>query len=330
MIIHAKKIYRINYQEDTDCNTGSSFVMNSDPHNPPYLEFYGYELENAIIVMGMLPEELTKSSKLKRSEEIKYKIHIIQTALKETYDNKGHYDLSMDENALAFLDSSEKGYISYLLGMVFATLVAQKTYNYKYIVHYSKFEKSKYCRYPIPKTPYLNPKTGKHVLLSSPDLVGMNIKGRKYGVFEAKGYQYFYQGVMRKAVNQVQQIKSINGKPVDRIVAYSRLLSSGNTIRTKDPTEGFYNIELDDLAALIWQYLPVVELLNELQSNKNYKTSDNFQVFDASFIEGSKHIKIHSDTFNLINDFLEVNSWDEKYNKRLSNVNAGAFKLYIE
>lgn len=299
MILRANEVYRIKYQEDTDCNSGKKLVMNDTPHDPDYLEFTGSELYEVIMVMGLLPNERKNPViSLSRSNEISFKLHMVQLALKKTSDDQGNNYLSMDDDAMKFLDSSERAAISYWLGMFFATLVAIKEYGFESVVHFARFEKSSYCKQAIPKKKKRNPKTKKTIKKSSPDLVAIDKTNSKYGVFEAKGYQIFRRKTMVNAVDQVQQIKSINNdSDIKRIVAYSRLKSSDITLRTKDPLKGKINIELDVNEALVWQFMPLYELMKEIGVTK-----ENEHVYcETNFVEGFKKLELHSEFYDFLN-----------------------------
>lgn len=321
MILRANEVYRIKYQEDTDCKTGEKLVMNATPHNPDYLEFTGSELYEVIMVMGLLPNERNNPAvSLSRSNEISFKLHMVQLALKKTTDNLGNNYLSLDDDAMKFLDSSEKAAISYWLGMFFATLVAIKEYNFWSVVHFARFEQSSYCRHKIPKNKRRNPKTKKIIKMSSPDLVAIDNTLSKYGVFEAKGYQIFRRRTMVNAIDQVQQIKSINSDPdIKRIVAYSRLNSSAITLRTKDPTKGKIKLELDTEDALLWQYMPLYDLTKELGIAKD----NRYAYCEIDFVEGFEVLKFHPEFYGLLqeasDDYKNEKSM-KKYKGRIADL----------
>ena len=344
MIIKKTKIYRLQYQVDLDCNTGAKFVMSpqtpKDPHSGddvPYFEFTGGELEEAILTMGLLPDEAKDPKcRMKRSEELSFKVAMVGSVLCELKDKNDINFLAMDENRLSFMDGSEKAAISYWLGMFFATLIAKKKFGYEYVTHYARFMKSKYKLCDPTKSTYTDPKTKKTVKLSTPDLIAMDAtdpRKSNYGVFEAKGYQYFGTKTMQKAIEQVQQIKSINYKSnIQKIVAYTRLLPSGNTIRTKDPEGGVFDLELDNRLAILWQYLPVVDLFKEFENRKKFKSSDGFYVLNHSFVEGSERLKISKDLFDVLDkhrsDLREI---DPESNEKLDRViNDNLLKVIIE
>lgn len=307
MVIYSNRTYRIAFQEDTDCNIGAKLVMNDDPHDPPYLEFKGGELFESICIMGLLPNEVVnKGTKLKRSEEFKFKKFMVQAVLTEYVDRAGKKCLAINEDALNYFDSSEKSAISYWLGMFFATLLAKHEYGFQYIVHYSRLLKCKDYKYKIVNKPYKDPITNKDVILSSPDLIAMDGTQYNYGVFEAKGYQTFDKRTMNKAVLQARQICSIEGDSnLIKLVAYSRLKNNGITIRTKDPVDGDLAIRFDKYQALLWQYQALTELFRELVANKKTREENGYIVCDGLY-EGINEMSLDSKIYSYISEHENI------------------------
>lgn len=289
MIIDPNKTYRIAFQEDADCTTGLQIVMNDTLHNPPYLEFTGGELIEAICIMGLLPHEVNnRTVALKRMEELNFKIHMVQAIIKEKKDKAGNDCLSINEETAKYLDSSEKSAISYWLGMFFSTLLAKHEYGFKYVIHYSRFEQSSYCSKKIGKRAYTDPNTQRVINLSTPDLIAMDGTKYQYGVFEAKGNKSFDKLTMNKAMLQAQQVRSINGrKKIIKLVSYTRIRNTGIIIRTKDPVGGDLDIFFNRYQAFLWQYLPIAELFYELQNDNKVKSEDGYYVCKDLFVGNS-------------------------------------------
>ena len=294
MIIRSNRDYRIYLQEDFNCSQVSIKVNPILQPNLPYLEFKGSELLEAIMIMGLLPDE-AKSQKveLARTEEYKFKRHMVQAVLKENKDLLGNRYLSLDPSKTIYLDSSEKAVISYWLGMFFATLLARHQYGFENVVHYKRFEKSVYCISKISKTPFKDPSTGKIVKLSTPDLIAMDGKYCEYGVFEAKGYDSFDKSKIGKAINQVKQIRRINGNSdILKIVAYSRLKSSDIRMRAIDPTGGIYDISFNKPLLLLWQYAPIADLFAELRlSDSRIEMNEGYFIYKGGIFPGIEQIR---------------------------------------
>lgn len=161
-------------------------------------------------------------------------------------------------------------------------------------------------------------------------MTDMNPRNSKYGVFEAKGYQVFSTKTMKKATEQVQQIKSINNTVPEKIIAYTRLSPSGNTIRTKDPEGGIFDIEIDNEVAILWQYLPIVELFLE----NGYEREKGFCVLNRSFMEGSSRLKVSEDLFDVLHEYHRnldnVGADDWSRNKIANAIKSNQLKVIVE
>lgn len=239
------------------------------------LVFSGKDLLKAIITMGMLRGESFKKC---RKAEIEFKLAMVKAALKEKYvkektSGQSYYCLHIDSTFINNLDSTEKGSISYWLGMFFATLLAQNKYGYEHVTHYSLFEKTYKTQYSFNKIGYIS-KKNKKVTKSTPDLIATDRGLTKFGVFEAKGMENIRSDTMIHAYNQVKQVKGIVRKvdntlivPSENIVSYTRLSIADLFMRIKDPTGGDDTIEMD-WDALIWQYEPLYELNEEIKHSR--------------------------------------------------------------
>ena len=214
------------------------------------LMFTGKDLLDAIVFMGMLPSDInSKSVNVSRRDEIKFKRILVEACLDVIPNNSTEY-LVMKKSFFKYLDSTEKGAIRYWIGMFFATLLARKEYRYEYVIHYSRFVNSNYCRMPIQPTtvPGSSIKPNSR---STPDLITVKNNMKEYGVFEAKGYNRYNSKTMEHAYDQVKRIGIVNNvKTSDNIVSFSVLNFTDNSIRFKDPL-GEEKIEID---IYIWHY----------------------------------------------------------------------------
>ena len=242
------------------------------PIHPVFYKSYGikqadfdftmFDLIKAVLYMGMKPGMIFAKS---RKAELEFKFAMVNAALDDEQIPKKPYNyrfVRMNSVFIASLDPTEKAAIHYWIGMIFATLLAHKKFNYKYVIHYSHFKND-----PI-NSVVLKDITSK----LSPDLIC--VKGHyEYGVFEAKGMDSIRSDTMLHAIEQLEQIRLVNGQnPVDSIVSYTRTSTSKLLIRYRDPKEGKENIEFSLAAALIWQYTPLVKLQEEL--SEGYRISD--------------------------------------------------------
>lgn len=215
--------------------------------------------------MGALPH---KAFLHERRAEIEYKIALVYAALEDLdiSSKPGESYIKANEDFFQSIDSTEKTFIDFYIGMFLATLLAQKQYNFTHVIHYSKFVIDKELgKLIINKAPYKN-KSGKIVRKSSPDLIATNKSLTEFGVFEAKCGDRINESTMIHAYQQAKQVKSINGQvPSKNIVSFAKIGSKNKLkIRTKDPSDGNNELRLN-YDALIWQYVPVVELYDEIQ-----------------------------------------------------------------
>ena len=254
MLIELRKIYSIKIQEENAVRENHDVISNSK------LLFSGKDLLEAIILTGMLPPHLKEdvgAYSNVRKNEVLFKIHLVEMALKEVGGV-----ISIDEVNFNELESSEKRAVDYYLGMFFATLMIRKHFKYEYAIHYSKFRKSSLCKSIQPK----------HILdRIEPDIIAIDRLNKNRGVFEAKGHlgTKIDASVVEHAYDQVHQVASINHIRVkDRYVLYSILNEDANVIDYKDP-DGNENIDLDIYMALLSQYIPIVQLIEELGYQDN-------------------------------------------------------------
>lgn len=323
MIIKSDEQYRINFQEYVACASAVQKITHNH-QDLSYLDFYGRDLLNAIFVMGLLPSE-TKSQEveLSRIDEIKFKRHMIQSVLKVDEDHMGNRYLVLDDDKTIYFDSSEMGATNYWLGMIFSTLLAMYRYGFKYVIHYKRFEKSTYCTQKIDKISYRDSLTGKIVQMSAPDLIAMNGKYCNYGAFEAKGYNQFRNKIVEKAINQVQQIKAINGeKNILKIVSYSCITNSGINLSSIDPMGGNIELSFNRKIALLWQYLPIAELFAELiqRDQSNLHVHGNYIMYSGEVFDGIRQMLFRYDVFlMLIREFNLYHYVNEQY---------GSYKIY--
>ncbi len=223
----------------------------------------GSDLYDSIISMGMLPSEIKN---IQRNNEIRFKLDLIEAFLDTEQDNGKDY-LKINKTAMEFLDPSEKNSISYWLGMFFATALAKKQYNYDYVIHYSKYVKSKY--YQSITTKRVKGSKLKSNTKSTPDLIAANSKFDKYGIFEAKGNRAYKAKTMEHAYDQAKRIGKINNIAVsDNIISLTVVGSKQNILRYKDP-KGEENLSFDIYPALLWQCIPSFELFSETEHKRD-------------------------------------------------------------
>ena len=149
-----------------------------------------------IITCGMPHFWITKKVTMSRRTEIQYKYHLMKTAL-EIDDNQ--YIMVSDK--IKYLDSSERAFISYYIGMFITKLVSRKIFECTYLVHLGIVSSYKSV---VRRT-------------TEPDLVGFIGKNDDYFLFEAKGRKISKKAMVDAAKKQLQSVKYISGiKPFSK------------------------------------------------------------------------------------------------------------------
>lgn len=221
------------------------------------LEFTGEELYDAVITCGMPSFYLTENSTKKRSIEIMYKLFLLNTILDA--DSCGNL---MFSNKINYLDSTEKAYLMYYVGMFITKLISQKIFGFDYLVHLGIVKQYKSMVFDTNK---------------QPDLIAFNRLNNNYSVFEAKGRTRIDNRMFIKAKSQVSAIKWISGsRPLNGIVSVVYRHDNKVKCHLKDPDIiGGKEFDISKLE-LIWLYYePIFSALKEIQNdecnfNNNY------------------------------------------------------------
>lgn len=175
-------------------------------------------------------------------------------------------------------------------------------------IHYSRFLNSSYCKSKPVSRAVTGPKLGRGKTKIAPDLIAIDNKILEYGVFEAKGYQRFNNATMEHAYDQVMSIGYVNGiKVTDNIISFSRLNFCKNTIRYKDP-EGKEEIYFEPYLAILWQFKPIVELIQEL----GYESYNDYIV--SNTLNDRFSIHVNKSLYDLC-----ANYWSDLKQGRLDN-----------
>ena len=182
----------------------------------------------------------------KRSDEIRYKVYLMRAALE--VDENGYIIVS---DNIKYLDSSERNFIAYYIGMFMTKLVSREIFGYDYLVHLGIVS------------------TYKKVIRGSkePDLVGFKKHSDEYILFEAKGRKAVKSQMVNDARAQLQSVKYINGrKPVTGVVCVAHPIKEGSRVVCSmyDPMpEGEGTIDVSKWELLYLYYLPAYELVKE-------------------------------------------------------------------
>lgn len=122
---------------------------------------------------------------------------------------------------------------------------------------------------------------GNNIVLSEeeePDLIGMDAKERVFSAFETKGREKIRKDIKTKSKSQLNSISSINGTSPDPKIAIITHPNNGTKYvecYIEDPVEeGTTKIELNKDRLIYEYYLPVVELLDEIDELSNNQSID--------------------------------------------------------
>ncbi len=129
--------------------------------------------------------------------EIRFRWNLVQMALRKTA--RGELEFSDLFNAL---DPTEKGAITYFLGMVFMKLCADKLLDIPWLVHYGWLKQKN--------------SVAKLQGQSTPDMLGFSDQNSRWSVFEAKGTNSgFSAQKLREAKEQADHVISVNNNLCD-------------------------------------------------------------------------------------------------------------------
>lgn len=155
-------------------------------------------------------------------------------------------------NAFDFLDPSEKGAISYYLGITSAKLMAEKYLNTPWLMHLDVYRNQ------------LNPVFAPRKK-AKPDLVGWDVNGN-WIVLEGKGRSGRFDNIaLNKAKDQVNNLISISGKsPLFKIALECHFQNNILEIIWEDPDKNSkgYKITIDTDMFMHDYYMPFIKVFN--------------------------------------------------------------------
>ena len=291
------------------------------------LEFTGTDLVNAIVSVGMPDIYLTKAEKRKRKDDIYFKIKLF-----ETYVSSTGGKLSFDNLRKPYLDSTEIGAINYWIGMVLTTVLGQVKYDYDFMVHLSMIQLFS-SKIKLKKRKFLS--TTGNISFKSPDLLAINILGKKFGVFESKGYSKYDKNAMERAYDQAKSIKRINRKKPDNSLVVMTLTGKKEIeMIQKDPDGENCEIEIDLEFLYLYHFLPIVELIGELKPEENNDSMCGTLVYEDSCYSISLPKELYHELYSITesNEESFINTIRNKLaddKKDLSNIISGQKKSKV-
>lgn len=179
------------------------------------------------------------------TSEIRFKTHLLYANLMQK--TSGEFGRSPLYDSL---DSTEKGAVSYFLGMAMAKLFVSRLFGVHWLVHLEKLRRYRAIRL-----------VGK----SRPDLIGATSAGQ-WVVVEAKGRtNLFSQAAIDKAKDQTRMVRTISGSPPSLKIATESYFSRNLQIRLVDPNEyepNAVSVEIEGSDFVRTYYEPFVTLLD--------------------------------------------------------------------
>lgn len=201
--------YTIDYKEwNIDNNEKDLYIQSSNPMqgNHDTLKFTGKELLESILLCGTPDILLAYKNKefwkgidrQRRKNQILARINIVLDALQEN-NTLFTTQLTKSTSYDLYLDPTEKGYYSYLLGIIFTQLYVRKIHRIPYLLHYDL------------ATFLLDKKLKK----SRPDFIGVRplLNSYEFSIWEAKGRSAeFSEEAMRCGLAQAMLVSDIHMK----------------------------------------------------------------------------------------------------------------------
>jgi hypothetical protein len=152
------------------------------------------------------------------------------------------------------LDPSEKGAVSYLLGMITAVVAADALLGAAEMVHLTTYAQSHHLTFTSSRRPDL---IG---LLPTGGWVVAEAKGRSGGISES---------AITSAVNQKASVASINGQaPEVSFVSLSHFTNDGIAIRLHDPPAAGIMLDIGEEEFLRLYYEPLADLVDKRMSEE--------------------------------------------------------------
>lgn len=228
---------------------------------PSYIEFTWAELCKAAITVGRRSWKDVLLYGNHSAFEILWRLAMLRSNLVE--DAAGYLRPS---KAFEALDPSEKGAVSFFLGMCFSKLIVEKLFGVPWLLHLDVYRST------------LNPRLA---FKTRPDFVGIDAN-QQWIVVESKGRSWSLPNkTMAKAKEQTRSLRNINGElPVLKVAIGSCFSTKKMNAKLWDPEEYDENaedLEIDSNQLIRAYYSPIVEyaklqslsqaVLNDIDAN---------------------------------------------------------------
>ncbi len=218
---------------------------------PSDIDFTWDELIKAAITVGRRNWEDVLKFGTYSGLDILWRMAMVRANLREDQNTRRLHR----SDVFDALDRSEKGAVSYFLGMCFAKLALEKLFRVRWLLHLDVYQAS------------LN---GHLAFNTRPDFVGLDAR-QQWTVVEAKGRSWgMPDDTMTTAKRQTRSLRRINDQfPALRVAVGSGFFSEGIRTRIWDPEDyddDAPDIRIDPDVFLKAYYRPLIEYARLLQS----------------------------------------------------------------
>lgn len=257
---------------------------------PKVFDLYGIDLLWAALTVGRPNLQAVFQHGQFSIEEAIWRIGIVTANLDLARPTTGIYH----SPAFNVLDPTEKGWVNFSLGMIFAKICAENLLDTPWLFHFKWFQGH------------------NHVAMlpggSTPDFIGVSAISGQYHVIEAKGRNSgFSQTVMTKAKAQAMQAVSVNGNACSLHVGtlLYRLKSGRIAMAMEDPSpDERPRIELTDTRETWAEYYRTVWGLSQMTGTQK----DAFQSLTGLTVEIHAHVE---DEVRILMGEGDETSWKE-------------------
>lgn len=214
--------------------------------------------------------------------EALYRRHLIFANLIESAAN-----LIGKSESYEWLDPSEKGAVSYFLGLAITNAFSEYLLGIPWLLHINVY------RHLLPR---VNRRGNRR-----PDLVGTSA-GQHWYVFECKGRTHGPErGLLRNAKQQARSISSIGGIPPSACIASVIHFRPGHlTVIWEDPKpkdEASFKLELSASKLINDYYAPISTFLNDARSDQSRREFDGIEFTVAPIPGTNDHFGLATSIF---------------------------------
>jgi hypothetical protein len=273
------------------------------------------ELIRSAISVGKLKRDLRRYGIYSKYEAV-YRAHIIRANLQRTSSGD-----VIQSGAFKALDPSEKGAISYFLGISTAKLFAERYLDVPWLMHLDVYKKL--------LTPELTKGRAK------PDLVGENSAG-EWIVIEAKGRTHgIEKGLMAKAKKQAKKLRKVKSTPVSLRVALAAHFEAGSlSVDWRDPEEideHPHDLDLSHEVFIRDYYAPFLSILESGDAGHRENAQDKFRA--VSLFDGDITIGLSEQVIDHLQNqrYRQIFEYSSQHEPRTTeNISTGRDGVFLE